>query len=427
MRLPAAFLALLPFQWAAADSRPAPEADCGDICTKLAVPLASTGSDPQACDFRPLHELVKHARVIGLAERTHLPEFRALRNRVFRYLVSEEGVTAIAVETPFTLAVAVDDYVLGRRALSDEIIGSVFFGGAPVEENRQLIKWMRAYNDSASTKRKLHFYGIDLGGRADPRLSMYHFGREALDAALKYVKKVDAVRGRSFSRELTPLLSRFNREAYASLSRQERDRITVGIADLIGLFERQHVRWIARSSSEEYERAFQRAVVARHLDANRRAKGWDEANELDDWEGSQRDAGMLDNVRWALEREGRQGRLFLFAANSHLTKTPSGPNSFTSLGEHLREALGDAYVAMGTFRDFSWDHPQPGRMQNLARVKINKVVWSVIDRVESPLFFIDLHRLPQRQWFPDDDWQPLDAFDAMIFIDTRRLALEPLS
>ena len=96
------------------------------------------------------------------------------RSRVLRvsksflqFAVEALGVTAIAAESGHTESNAVDDYVLGRGDLTPAIISSVFSWSSDVADaDRALLEWIRHYNAQPTTKRKVHFYGIDLiGGR----------------------------------------------------------------------------------------------------------------------------------------------------------------------------------------------------------------------------------------------------------------------
>ncbi len=118
----------------------------------------------------------------------------------------------------------------------------------------------------------------------------------------------------------------------------------MAIADLLGLFDRRRVEWAALTSILTSERAYQYAVMARHLDANFRASGWGSgAGKLGDM--NQRDAAQADNLRWVLDREGPHGRIFLFEQAGHLDgrmmdfslykdiKFPPTHTKLTTLGE----------------------------------------------------------------------------------------------
>lgn len=70
---------------------------------------------------------------------------------------------------------------------------------------------------------------------------------------------------------------------------------------------------------------------------------------------SARESGMAENVRWALEREGPDGRVLVFAHNNHVMNAPltGGPWSAfrepsATMGIFARSALRDSLVIIDT-------------------------------------------------------------------------------
>jgi erythromycin esterase len=203
--------------------------------------------------------------------------------------VEQLGFTAIAVETGYSESVAADDYVLGRGVNRRKAATAVFsWAHTPSEENAQLIDWMRAYNARSTTKRPVRFYGLDLTGG---RNGTFPEARLAVDAAHQFLVTVDRERAGQLHQVLGPLLDRFNTAGYPTLSQQERNTISGALADLLGTFERDQMRYIRVSSSAEYHRAYQHAIVARQLDMNFRAQTREDVQP-------QRDASMARNLMW---------------------------------------------------------------------------------------------------------------------------------
>lgn len=307
----------------------------------------------KADDLARLRPLIERAQVIGLAEAAHgVHEFLALRNRLFRYLVENFGFTAIAVETGFTESTAIDDYVLGHRALTSEIVRSVFsWSDESYLENRELLEWMRAYNARPLVRRPLRFYGIDLSGPGPGGL--YEHARIAVDAALTYIGELDPAAAEQLRRRITPQLQYFNVTAYGSLNASSRDALTAALADMEMLFERRRVIWLESSTPRLFHRAARNAAVARHLDANFRASGWG-FSPRGKGDLNQRDAAMADTVSWILDQERPEGKVLLFAATSHLNQlhginTRLNDRPWTPLGAHLRHMLAASFVSIGAF------------------------------------------------------------------------------
>src|SRR5690606_38508408 len=90
-------------------------------------------------------------------------EFLVLRNRLFRRLVEAHGFSAIAIESSFTRAVTVNEYIAGRGPGSYEAIQETGFshGFGHLKANRELVEWMREANADPARAVKLRFYGVD--------------------------------------------------------------------------------------------------------------------------------------------------------------------------------------------------------------------------------------------------------------------------
>ena len=102
-------------------------------------------------------------RVIGFGEATHgNADFQELKTEIFRNLVEQDKVRAFALEGPFGEYLAVDDYINGGKTTLDEAVEALCFKIYKTETSKELLEWMRDYNDKASNEDKLHFYGFDM-------------------------------------------------------------------------------------------------------------------------------------------------------------------------------------------------------------------------------------------------------------------------
>jgi erythromycin esterase len=385
-----------------------------------------TTFDPDAplTDLQPFKPIVAQARVIALGEADHgIHEFLSFRNRFIRFAVQEMGVTAIAAETGYTESLAVDDYVNGVGELTPGVVGSVFSWsmGTPYSDNRALLEWMRAYNARPSTKRKIHFYGLDLtGGRA----GRFTRARLGIDATLAYLATVDTAQSRLLRERLAPQMPRFTSASYDSLTELEQNALTTSIEDLVSLFERRQTTWPVRTSQEAYDRAYHQAIIARQMNANFRAARA-ESNPQ-----AQRDIAMAENLQWVLHREGSQGRVLVFAANWHISKGPMWSDRFTtSLGENLHAMLGKDYVTIAATY-FRGESGTTGSPSPFAAPESTSVAL-MMSRVGEPRAVLPLSNVPSTgtvaDWFRTsralergrvDNMLVSQAFDAVVFIDT---------
>ncbi len=409
-----------------------------------AIPIATTEPGQGFEDLQPLKEVVGNARVVGLGESVHgAHEFFEVRHRLLEFLVEEMGFTAFAMETGFAEAVAINEYVLGRREEPERWVHNWFTWGFGAETELQaLVRWMRSYNDDPAHLRKLRFYGIDVP-------IAYSSPLTALEGAWGFLEEVDPPYAASSRRRLLPLVEPFlgqgggvrlvSVDKYLALSTDVRDAYSAAVADLIAHFETRRLDYIGRSSEEAYQWAYRYAVAGRQLDRGFRAWAAQEAlqDRAGNWDeaGTARDRGMVENVIWALERERPDGRIVLWAHNAHLVKSPfvwQGETSPPRLGQFLASILGDDYVSVGfTYyqgNDSGWasyqtDIPNPPRPGSLDEA---------MALVRLPMFVLDLRSVPKEE--PVYEWlnqvtgqrmsvpeyvqlNPLQAWDALFHID----------
>jgi erythromycin esterase len=404
--------------------------------TQHAQPIDSSGGEDDFLDLRGMREVVGDARVVSFGEPIHLTEeFLALRNRLCKFLVVELGFTAIALETGFTDGVVVDDYVMGRSAVAPVPTRRAFsFAEVEFEQNRLLLEWLRAHNAKPTTRRKVRFYGHSMVGRGDWDAAA---SRGPADAALAYAVAVsadapaDAARLRELSDRLQPLLAKMVQD-YDVMSSSERDALTAGVADVIGWFERRRVDWQARTSHEAFERAQRFAFNAMQIDADKRASGAHGAlrsKRVANVDLNQNDAAMAANVRWMLEQEGADGRLFVFAHNGHVQKCHARSEyKFTALGEHLRAMLGRDLVVIGTTA-------HQGRVGLPDKAKVLQpsdaaTLTATLARVQQSVYLLNLQSIPPQGtvagWWNRtvrfrsnhgySELNPANCFDALVFV-----------
>lgn len=378
-------------------------------------------------DLEPLKRVVGDARVLAFGEGTHnAHELWILRNRMFAYAVEQLGFTAIAAETSVAEGWATDDYVTGKAVSADAAAHGVFsWTAASFEENHALIEWMRAYNARPGTSRKIRFYGLEMSGSIRPD------GRSIVQPALDYMRSVDSKRAQAIDGRFSTLLPIFNVEQWREAGPAKQDQLVIAVQDLVSLFERYQVLWTEKSSLDAYRRAYRHAVAARQLVAHFRMQG------------QGRDIAAAENLRWVLEQEGRQGRVFVFAHNSHVAKWRMPPADdqqlHSTMGEFIQPLVGADMVVIaslyhrGETRDWLGMFGFDNRLRPVLPSKPESLN-AVMSRVGRPSFLLDLRKLPSsgavRSWFAEprpvrninvreeyNQIQPAAAFDALLYID----------
>ncbi|MEC3980576.1 erythromycin esterase family protein [Amycolatopsis sp. H20-H5] len=100
--------------------------------------------------------------LLALGEPTHQePAFGWVRNELFGQLAAL-GFRSIALETDRVAALMVNDFVQDGVGTLDAVLREGFsHGWGDLDPNRQLVAWMREYNESRTPEERLAFHGFD--------------------------------------------------------------------------------------------------------------------------------------------------------------------------------------------------------------------------------------------------------------------------
>ncbi len=301
--------------------------------------------------------------LLGLGEARHfVGELGEVRNEIFRHLVEREGYRSFAIESDCLMGLVVDDYVTAGVGTLDDVMERGFshrFGASPA--NRELVRWMRAYN--AEHEEKLRFHGFDGPleyWAASPRQALTAL-YDLLDGPLPCTREtLDALLGPD---------ERWSDEATAtdpsrSIGRSaDARRLRLIADDLVALLETQ----TPGLSEQDRERAelYGRTAVGllRYHDqmADASPHRWPRLSAL-------RDAMMAANLRAIAEH----GPALAFGHNLHLqrgsSRMPFGDQvlEWWSAGSLAAAHLGDRYAflasALGTLGD---DAPPPDTVEGV--------------------------------------------------------------
>ncbi|RGA05113.1 erythromycin esterase family protein [Microbispora triticiradicis] len=360
-----------------------------------------------------LRSLPAEPLLLGLGEARHfVDELGEVRNEVFRHLVEHEGYRSFAIESDCLMGLVVDDYVRTGAGSLDEVMERGFshgFGAAPA--NRELVRWMRAYNEEHDER--LRFFGFDGPleyWAASPRQALTAL-HGLLDCPLPCTPEtLDELLGPDdrWSDEATA------RDPARSIGRSaEARRLRLIADDLVALLATQ----VPRLSAEDRERA---ALYGRTAVGLLRYHHWMADASPARWTrlSAQRDAMMAANLRAV----AGHGPALVFGHNLHLQRNksamPFGDQTLEwwSAGAITGAHLGDRYAflasALGTTGD---DTPPPDTVEGV----LSTLPW---DRA-----LVDARRLAQAvteptprvsedfRYFPLDPAR-LDTIDGVVFL-----------
>lgn len=302
--------------------------------------------------------------LLGLGEALHGGEdILILRNRLFQCLVEAHCYSAIAVESSFPRARAVNEYVNGRGPASYEAVQDMGFshGFGRLDANRELVEWMRAYNADPSHKVKLQFYGFDspteMTSTDSPRL-LLQFVLDYLSSADnagadKHRERIDQLLGQDADWEnpaamMDPTKSIGLTPAATALR--------IETSDLIAELRSRRPELAAKSDECRYLEAVHYAKSAWQLlnyHAVLARTSGRPRDRLVDGLGL-RDLMMADNLMYILSRERCRGKVLAFAHNSHLKRGKAEWQLGADLliwwpaGAQLNEMLCQRYAVIGT-------------------------------------------------------------------------------
>ncbi|MCM0675935.1 erythromycin esterase family protein [Micromonospora phytophila] len=317
-------------------------------------------------------------RLLALGEPTHGEDLLLdVRNELFRQLVEQEGYRTIAIESDCLMGLIVDDYVTSGAGALDEVMERGFsheWGAFPA--NRELVRWMRAYNDGRPASERLRFAGFDgpleITGAASPRQAL-----TALHAYLTAWADADLLpcAADTLDRLLGADDQWTNPAAMMDPSRSvgrapETRELRLLADDLVTLLDAQTPQLIAASSPDDWDRA---RLYGRTATGLLRYHFWmaDTSPGRMARLAALRDSMMAANLFAIAER----GPVLVSAHNGHLQRNKSTmrmgglPLEWWSAGAIVSAHLGDGYAflatALGTIRHHGVDTPPPDTIEGL--------------------------------------------------------------
>ncbi|GGT15963.1 erythromycin esterase [Streptomyces kurssanovii] len=322
-------------------------------------------------------------RLLALGEPTHGEDaLLDLRNALFRQLVEQEGYRTIAIESDCMTGLVVDDYVtLGTGSLDDAMEHGFSHGWGASAANRELVRWMRAYNvrvddDGRPASERLRFAGFDgpleITHAASPRQALtalhgYLGAHVDVDLLPCTAETLDRLLGAD-DRWTDPAAMRD--PARSAGQSAEAGELRLIADDLVALLDAQSPHLITATSREDRYRAHLHGRTATGLLRYHHWMADTSPGRLTRLVGV-RDQMMAHNLLAVASR----GPAFVHAHNSHLQREKStmrmggSPLEWWGAGALVSARLGEAYAfvatALGTIRHRGVDTPPPDTVEGL--------------------------------------------------------------
>jgi erythromycin esterase-like protein len=317
-------------------------------------------------------------RLLAVGEPTHGEDvLLQLRNDLFRQLVEQEGYRTIALESDCLMGLIVDDYVTSGAGNLDDVMERGFsHEWGAFAANRELVGWMRAYNEGRPVSERIRFAGFD----GPLEMTAATSPRQALTALHTYLTAwVDADLLPCSAEALDRLLGAAdqwtNPAAMMDPSQSvgqtpEAQQLRLLADDLAALLNTQTPHLIAASSRDDWDRA---RLYARTATGLLRYHFWMADTSPSRLAGlcASRDSMMAANLLAIAER----GPALVNANNGHLQRDKSRmqmggqPLEWWSAGAIVSAHLGEEYAflatALGTIRHHGVETPPPDTIEGL--------------------------------------------------------------
>jgi erythromycin esterase-like protein len=298
-----------------------------------------------------------------------------MRNDLFRQLVEQQGYRTITIESDCLMGLVVDDYVTGGAGSLDDVMQRGFsHGWGAFPGNRELVRWMREYNDDRPAAERVRFAGFDgpleITGGASPRqaligLHAYLSARVDPDLLVCTAETLDHLLGAD---QRWPDPAAMMDPSRSVGQTAEADRLRLLADDLVALLDAETPHLVEASTAEDFDRA---RLYARTVTGLFRYHFWmadASAGRIARLLGV-RDSMMAANLLALAER----GPVLVYAHNAHLQRDQSSmrlgdlPARWWSAGAMVGARLGADYAflatALGTIRHQGVDTPEPDTLE----------------------------------------------------------------
>ncbi|MFF0561651.1 erythromycin esterase family protein [Streptomyces sp. NPDC004266] len=310
-----------------------------------ATPLSHLDPAAPLDDLEPLRDILDGVRVVALGEHSHfIDEFAAMRRRILRFLVERCGFTVLAFEYGFCEAIPLDAWAQGRG--TDDDLSALLAAAVPIGL-QEPARFIRRHNHTA--KEPVRFAGIDIpaaGGSLLPALvPVADYLRRIDPEALPTVQSAITIAA-SFAGDSAAVAA----PSWARLATTDQDALSALLARLLIRFRSLKPLYLSRGDRHGYDTALRCLEAACHGDYTFRAMAALFAGDGLTADTSARDFYMAESLLWHLNRLEPAARVVLMAHNAHIQKTPiafDGRLTGLPMGQHLDDALGDTYFALG--------------------------------------------------------------------------------
>lgn len=284
-------------------------------------PILSTSSSAPDSDILFMVPELEGKQVIAVGEATHgSKEFFTLKHRLFRLLAEQSDCRIFGLEESYAAGLLVNDYIHGRGDLkANDVVMKMSFMWR-TREMKELIEWMKTYNDGQTSGNKITFYGFD-----------FHGPHHAVKRLFNYFETTDTV----FLSVIKPFLKKFEEVTFPKERINEKEfnenkQIIEGIRNTLKNNKDRYLQWASAERWTEADHLMN--CLYQYMDTYR-------SGDVDFFK---RDPYMCQNVDWIMNQTPT-AKIMLWAHNEHVASGGSLP----SMGKLLKQEYGNKFYNIG--------------------------------------------------------------------------------
>jgi erythromycin esterase-like protein len=366
--------------------------------------------------------------LLAFGEPTHQePAFGWVRNELFAHQLVELGFRSIALETDRVAALIVDDFVQNGVGTLDKAMSEGFthtFGD--LEPNRQLVAWMREYNEGRPPAERLAFHGFDGAMEMMNAPSPRHF----LEHARDYLNLDLDIASLAGDDEQWSRTEAIMDPAMSPGETAEAEKLRVLADDMLTALYTQAPALIAATSRAEWFRAETHLTAGLGmLRYHKQSAQRFELNTRVSLLSSARDGLMAQNLLAIRTVEGLRGATLVFASNRHLQRnlstwrTEDIDITWCSAGATVASLVGERYAfvagSLGSSDAIALGEPEPDTYESFLQSRFT--TWGLIPAAEIPPAETRTDTTPPQGYFPLDQ-EFLDGADAVLHVASGRVS-----
>lgn len=301
------------------------------------IPINSVTPSSNTSDLASLSASFSGQSIVALGESTHgTSEFVTLRHRMIQHMVQQLNFRVLSVETNFSTAQNINDYILGGAGTGLSAVQSI--KNSWVYNNQefvQLIEWLREYNNGQSAANKVTFYGFD-NQTCEPSAKRVQAYISQFDPS--YVSSFNTT-SKHFLNDFEEYFTKYSNEQLLKILPTAVSEFRNQWNTINAYFQSNKAALIAKSGERAYELTLRHWKIVQQtfngfIYVEDELKGF-----------NYRDTTMADNVDWIQKFENSK-KMILWAHAGH-----SGNNNTTTtqMGYHLKQRYQANYYTVGFF------------------------------------------------------------------------------